>query len=85
MITASFILIGKIILLIVIIGAMVMILLGITHLFHNDDLNSKEDDLILRDELEKSEDVVSEKSVFYNFLINSEREDNNNKRNKGKI
>ena len=62
---------------------MVMILLGITHLFHNDDLNSKEDDLILRDELEKSEDVVSEKSVFYNFLINSEREDN--KRNKGKI
>lgn len=83
MITASFILIGKIILLIVIIGAMVMILLGITHLFHNDDLNSKEDDLILRDELEKSEDVVSEKSVFYNFLINSEREDN--KRNKGKI
>lgn len=83
MITASFILIGKIILLIVIIGAMVMILLGITHLFHNDDLNSKEDDLILRDELEKSEDVVSEKSVFYNFLINSERE--NNKRNKGKI
>ena len=83
MITASFILIGKIILLIVIIGAMVMILLGITHLFHNDDLNSIEDDLILRDELEKSEDVVSEKSVFYNFLINSEREDN--KRNKGKI
>ena len=83
MITASFILIGKIILLIVIIGAMVMILLGITHLFHNDDLNSKEEDLILRDELEKSEDVVSEKSVFYNFLINSEREDN--KRNKGKI
>lgn len=45
-----------------------MILMGIGHLFHNDDLNSMDDDLKLRDEIENNEDVVSTNSVFYNFL-----------------
>ena len=51
-----------------IIGGMVMILMGIGHLFHNDDLNTQEDDLLLRNEVEESEDVVGEKSVFFNFI-----------------
>lgn len=73
MITATAILIGKIVLMILLIGAMVMILLGIGHLFHNDDLNTREDDLTLRDELDSSEDVVGKKSVFYNFLVKAEK------------
>lgn len=52
-----------------IIGGMVMILLGIGHLFHTDDLNTTEDDLRLKDEIDSSENVVGEKSVFYNFLV----------------
>lgn len=69
MISATLLLVGKIVLMLLIIGAMVMILMGIGHLFHNDDLNTSEDDLMLRDELESSEDVVGEKSVFYNFIV----------------
>lgn len=50
-----------------------MILMGIGHLFHNDDLNSNEDDLLLRDDVENREDVVSNKSVFYNFLVKPDK------------
>ena len=56
-----------------IIGAMVVILLGIGYLLHTDELNSSEDDRMLQDDLNKKEDVVSEKSVFYNFLVRSEK------------
>lgn len=78
MIAATLILIGKILLMLLIIGGMVMILLGIGHLFHNDDLNTKEDDLMLRNEVEHQEDVVGEKSVFYNFIMkHAEKEDEN--------
>lgn len=58
-----------------IIGGMVMILLSIGHLFHNDDLNTSEDDMMLRDEVENSKDVVGEKSVFYNFIVKHSEED----------
>ena len=79
MITATALLIGKIVLMILLIGAMVIILLGIGHLFHTDDLNTSEDDLILRDELDQSEDVVGKKSVFYNFLVKADQNDDENK------
>ena len=73
MITTTAILIGKIALMMLIIGAMVMILMGIGHIFHNDDLNTSEDDVLLRNEVDNSEDVVGEKSVFYNFLVKTEK------------
>lgn len=60
---------------------MVLILMGIGHLFHNDDLNSSEDDLLLRDEVENSEDVVGEKSVFYNFIVRRSDLDKDNPKN----
>lgn len=81
MITATAILIGKIVLMILIIGAMVMILLGIGHLFHNDDFNSNEDDIRLRYEIDNTEEVVGKKSVFYNFLVKAEQsKDDNSKK-----
>ena len=73
MIIATAILIGKIILMLLLIGAMVMILLGIGHLFHNDDLNTSDDDILLRDEIDEKEEVVGRKSVFYNFLVKNEK------------
>lgn len=82
MISATAILIGKILLMLLIIGGMVVILLSIGHLFHNDDLNTSEDDLLLRDEVENSKDVVSEKSVFYNFIVKHTEENNLHDKNK---
>lgn len=73
MISTAFILIGKILLMFLIIGGMIMILMGIGHLFRNDDLNTSEDDIQLRNDVEKGEDVVSEKSVFYNFLVKEQK------------
>lgn len=58
-----------------IIGGMVMVLMGIGHLFHTDDLNTSDDDLRLRDEVDNEENVVGEKSVFYNFLVTRRDED----------
>ena len=49
-----------------------MILMSIGHLFKNDDLNTSDDDIKLREDIENKQDVVSEKSVFYNFLVRSE-------------
>lgn len=75
MISATFLLIGKIVLMLLIIGGMVMILMSISHLFHHDDLNTSDDDLKLKDEVENKDEVVGEKSVFYNFLINHDKHD----------
>lgn len=79
MITATFIFIGKILLILLLIGGMVMILMSIGHLFRVDDLNSSEDDLRLREDIDKSEDVVSEKSVFFNFLPTRDKEEKTRK------
>ena len=81
MITATLILIGKILLMLVIIGGMIMVLMGIGHLFHNDDLNTSEDDLLLKDEVESSENVVGEKSVFYNFIMRPSNQDHDKREN----
>lgn len=72
MISASFIVVGKVIIGLVMIGAMVMILMSIGHLFHHDDLNTFDDDNALREDVEKKENVVSEKSVFFNFLVDND-------------
>lgn len=80
MISATLLLVGKILLLLLIIGAMVMILMSIGHLFHNDDLNTKEDDMMLRDEVDNSEEVVGEKSVFYSFMMRHSENEKNNKK-----
>ena len=69
MIIATAILIGKIIVIFLLIGAMIVLLLGIGHLFHNEDFNSVDDDNILKQDVEEKENVISEKSVFYNFLV----------------
>lgn len=74
MINATILLIGKILLMMLIIGGMVMILMSIGHLFRHDDLNTSDDDLRLRDEIDNEENVVGEKSVFYNFLVKAEKE-----------
>ena len=76
MITATAIFIGKILVMMLLIGAMVVILMGIGHIFHHDDLNTSDDDLMLKSDLDNKEDVVSEKSVFYNFLVRSEKPKN---------
>lgn len=81
MISATVILIGKALLILLILGAMVMILMGIGHLFHIDDLNTSSDDLMLRDEVENSEDVVGSKSVFYNFITRKVNDDEKETRN----
>lgn len=80
MITATAIFIGKLILMVILIGAMVVVLLGIGHLFHNDDLNTVDDDNILKRDVDEDENVISEKSVFYNFLIKGEKSNKDNKR-----
>lgn len=82
MISATALFVGKLILMLLIIGGMVIILMGIGHLFHIDDLNSSDDDLRLKDEVEKDETVVSDKSVFYNFLVRSEKEKHGKKDNR---
>lgn len=82
MISATVLFAGKLILMLLIIGAMVMILMGIGHLFRNDDLNTSDDDLKLKDELENDETVVSDKSVFYNFLVKSEKDRLENRKHK---
>ena len=63
---------------ILLIGAMVVILLGISHIFHNDDMNTLEDTNILKHDVEDKENVISEKSVFYNFLVNSDKNKKDN-------
>ncbi|MCH5217135.1 MAG: hypothetical protein J1F07_01055 [Muribaculaceae bacterium] len=75
MITTTALFIGKLLLMLLIIGGMVMVLMGIGHLFHTDDLNTSDDDLRLRDEVDNEENVVGEKSVFYNFLVTRRDED----------
>lgn len=75
MITSTFLFIGKIVLILLLIGGMVMILMSIGHIFHTDDLNSTEDDLRLREDIDNSEDVMSEKSVFFNFLPSQDRDE----------
>lgn len=69
MITGTAILIGKILLMVILLGAMIFILLGIGHLFHHDDMNTLEETDLLKHDVEEKENVISEKSVFYNFLV----------------
>ena len=80
MMTSVFLVIGKILLMFILIGGMIMVLMSIGHLFHNDDLNTSEDDRQLRDDVENSKDVVSDKSVFYNFLVREQKDEDKRRR-----
>lgn len=69
MISATALLVIKTILMIVILSAMALLLFGVGHIFDNDDLNSMEDDKKLRRDLKEKENVISNKSIFSNFLV----------------
>lgn len=59
---------------------MVLLLFGIGHIFHSDDLNTVDDDRALKDELKKKENVIGEKSIFSNFLVKNYAEPHNHKK-----
>lgn len=73
MITGTVILIGKILAMLLLVGAMVIVLLGIGHIFHTDDLRSVDDTNILRHDVDENEEVISNNSVFYNFLVKTNK------------
>lgn len=62
----------KVFLVVLILVGMIMVLVGIRHLFCRQimDFDDKESDDLRRD-VENSMDVISDTSVFYNFLVRS--------------
>lgn len=58
----------KALLVIVILAVMVLILLGINHIFSGNFDVAREDEESLRRDLEEKEDVITEKSVFSELL-----------------
>lgn len=62
------IIILKFIAVVVILAAMLMILLGIGHLFSGNFHSDSEDAEKLRQDVENNTDVVSPRSLFYEFL-----------------
>ena len=62
------IIILKFIAVVVILAAMLMILLGIGHLFSGNFHSDSEETEKLRQDVENNEDVVSPRSLFYEFL-----------------
>lgn len=62
----------KIILVLIIILGMIVLLLGINHLSHNDDSISEEETEKLKSELTKESRVISPRSVFHRFLARSD-------------
>lgn len=84
MITATSILIGKILILMLLIGAMVVLLLGINCLFHNDDSKTLDETELLRNDVDEGDEVISDRSVFYNFLVKATRESKTNNKNKSR-
>lgn len=69
MLNAVALMIVKIIIMILLLGAMALLLFGIGYLFNNEELNTVEDNRNLREEIKKEERVVGKKSIFSNFLV----------------
>lgn len=68
--TGILITVAKILIMVVILCAMIFILLGIGQLLSHDDDNYSDSDVsTLKNEVKKNENVISEKSVFNNFLV----------------
>ena len=63
----------KITIMIVILGAMVIILLGIGQLLSHDDNYSESDVSSMKKDLKNKQEVIGEKSVFNNFLMRNNR------------
>lgn len=61
----------KISLVVIILFGMIMILLGINHLTHNDDSLNSDETAQYKHDLAEEKSVISTKSVFHNFLAKS--------------
>ncbi len=55
----------------VILLGMIVVLLGINHVTHNDDSLSSEETNLLRREVTDDRKVITPRSVFHNFLARS--------------
>ena len=60
---------------VLILGAMVMLLLGITHLFNGAVDGSEEEADRLRDDVESNSDVITDDSLFNHFIASHKREE----------
>ncbi len=60
---------------VLILGAMVMLLLGITRLFHGNVDGSEEEADRLRDDVESNSDVITDDSLFNQFIAHHKREE----------
>ena len=72
MIASTFIFIFKIVAVIAMLAAMVMILVGIKHILNGGPDSAETESL--RDEVEKEDKVISNHSLFRQFLSSEERE-----------
>lgn len=69
MILSTLFLILKIVAVVVLLLAMVLVLLGIGHLFNKETLAHDEDVSKLKREMKEREEVISRHSVFHSFLV----------------
>lgn len=67
MIASLFNILIQILLVIVILAAMVMVLLGVGHLFNAPDQKAEAD--LLKDEVERDDDTIADHSLFHQFLL----------------
>lgn len=58
----------KIVLVVLILVGMIMLLLAINHLTHNDDSLTQTETNRLKQEINDNEKVITRRSVFHNFL-----------------
>ena len=58
----------QILIVVIIIMGMIMVLLGINHLTHNDDSISQEQTEHMKEDMRRKESVITDRSVFHNFL-----------------
>ncbi len=66
--TALTITILKILAVILILAAMIVILLGINHLFSGNFNSTPEDSKKLKEEIRHEDTVISDRNVFHNFI-----------------
>lgn len=67
MIASFFNILIQILLVIAILAAMVMVLLGVGHLFNAPDQKAEAD--MLKDEVERDDDTIADHSLFRQFLL----------------
>ncbi len=72
----------KIIAVVMILAAMIVILLGISHLFSGNFTSDSEDSVKLKEEIKNEDTVISERNIFHEFLSIVEARHNRRNRNK---